>query len=105
RSRAGRYAASISAQRILRIWQIQPRSEAILHEHTGDVMSLAFSLDGSLLASGGRDGRINLWSSQQRVVRRLSAHQGSVWKVAFAKDGAVASTGADGVLRIQHLRA
>ncbi len=42
----------------------QPKEKAALKGRTGDVISVAFSSDGKLLASGSWDKTIELWNVQ-----------------------------------------
>jgi WD40 repeat protein len=55
----------------------------------GPVLSVAFSPDGSLLATGGYDGRLQLWNlaGGSAAPRTLAAHKGPVWLVEFTADG------------------
>lgn len=63
--------------------------------------SLAFSADGSLLASGGDDGVIKVWSVDRASrLATLKQHRGAVLDVAFGPDGRLASAGADGTARV-----
>ncbi|MBI5648251.1 MAG: choice-of-anchor D domain-containing protein [Ignavibacteriae bacterium] len=65
----------------------------MLAGHTGRATAVAFSPDGSLLASGGSDGRVKIWSTASGALLRDLAHGGTVHSLAFARDGAtLAST-------------
>jgi WD40 repeat protein len=69
----------------------------------GVVLSVAFSPDGSRLATGSRDGRLTLWdlASRQRL-SEVTSHEGAlVWTVAFSPDGKrLASGGNDQAIRL-----
>ena len=66
--------------------------------HTSDVYSVAFSPDGTLLASGGIDG-LRLWNptTGQGLVT-LTANKGSVSVVAFSSDGRTLASGESGAV-------
>lgn len=62
--------------------------------HEGEVISLAFSPDGSLLASGDTTGTIKLWRvADGGEVRTIKGHEGQVSFVAFSTDGTLIMTG------------
>jgi WD40 repeat protein/transcriptional regulator with XRE-family HTH domain len=63
--------------------------------------SLAFSPDGSLLASGGRDATVWLMDPQSGRKLQTLKHSSGVFAVAFSPDGRLLASGcADGELRL-----
>lgn len=66
----------------------------ILKGHSGSVMSVAFSPDGEMLASGSRDDAIKLWDVLTRkLLRTLTGHGADVYSIAFSPDGKVLASG------------
>ena len=60
----------------------------LLTGHTGIVTSIAFSPDGSLLASGSLDNTIHLWNVSNFMLHlTITEHTGEVNDVAFSPDG------------------
>src|SRR5262249_6805893 len=84
----------------LKVWDVATRRLIqLLNGHMGDCMVLDFSRDGTLLASGSRDGTAILWSTKQwtRVqtlqnpetesLFKQPGQRGMVEDVAFSPDG------------------
>jgi RNA polymerase sigma factor (sigma-70 family) len=67
---------------------------AVIQAHPGGAYCLAFSPNGKLLATGGRDRTVKLWdTSTGKVTATLEGHAGSVWGLAFSPDGKVLVAG------------
>ena len=69
--------------------------------HDGSIVSVAFSFDGSVIASGSTDGSVRVWKSEDGEHLGTLNHNSPVLSVAFAAgDSLFASGSADGVARL-----
>ena len=93
---AGNVVASGGADRTIRL--VDPASDAPPRNfpvaHTAEVEALAFSPDGTVLASGGNDGRIVLWDVEHsRELAVLGELGNALRDIAFTPDGRTLITG------------
>ncbi|MBW2456424.1 MAG: WD40 repeat domain-containing protein [Deltaproteobacteria bacterium] len=86
----------------MRLWDVETgKSKRVLEGHGGGVRGLAYSPDGTKLASGGTDRTIRLWDVEDGSSRVLGEHPGRVYWMAFHPDGRRLGAGSsDGTARI-----
>jgi WD40 repeat protein len=74
----------------------------LMKGHSRDVLTVAFSSDGSLIASGSEDKTIRIWDAQAgKEIHRLIGHTDYVRSVAFSPDSLwIASASDDTTVRV-----
>jgi WD40 repeat protein len=85
-------AGTLSA---IMLWDLPAaKKRATLSGHVGNVLSVAFSRGGKLLASGSDDITIKLWDvATGKNIATLYEHVGTVFSVAFSPDGRTLASG------------
>lgn len=101
----GSLLASANADGTVRIWDVRRREQVtVLKTDSGNVYGIAFSPNGDLLATPGREfqGEIQLWDVLTwKLLRVLDGLNGTVYSVSFSPDGTLlASAGEDGTIRL-----
>jgi WD40 repeat protein len=91
----GRVLASGSADKTLRVWDLESKQE--IHCCTGHslaITSVAFAPNGTMLASGSLDKTLGLWSRENgKRLGELTGHKSDVLSVAFSPDGLALASG------------
>ncbi|MBW4716148.1 NACHT domain-containing protein [Saccharothrix obliqua] len=82
---------------VARIWRRGVDRELV--NHLSDIVSVAFSRDGRIVATGSLDGHVLLWSVDGVQLGEISVGR-AVWDVAIASDGRIATASSDGVARV-----
>lgn len=83
-------------------WTPTSIQERVYSGHADDVIAVAYSPYGCLLASGSWDGTVNVWDvAKGSKVRTLSEHRDPIKTVAFSPDGRlIASGSADNTIKL-----
>ena len=83
--------ATIGDDAFVSIWDVSTAKEAFVLENPAELLSVAFSADGSQLAVG-LDGRIIVWDLETKEKHIELVQAGEVAKVAYSSDGAWLAT-------------
>jgi hypothetical protein len=87
----------------VKVWDTYTGQELhTLKGHTSVVTSVAFSPDGTRLASGSKDSTVKVWDTYTgQELHTLKGHSNPVTSVAFSPDGArLASSSSDGTVKV-----
>ncbi|MEH1940771.1 MAG: WD40 repeat domain-containing protein [Nostoc sp.] len=69
--------------------------------HTQGVVGIAFSSNGSMIASASDDRTIKLWDLEGQLLRTLKGHTGQIYGVSFSLDGQlIASASGDSTVKL-----
>lgn len=109
----GRYLASGSVDKTIRIWNLQVLEERtqnktvkILEGHTDWIRTLAYSPDGKYLVSGGYDKTIRIWDLETReTIQLIFEQQNIINSLVYSPNGKyLVSGGMDKIIRIYNLK-
>ena len=87
-------AAGLGSGNIVVLDPVTGFHKSVLSEHTSSVISLTFSMDGTLLVSGGGDRTIKLWDIQTGgVVKTFHTSPHQVCSVSISPDAITVASG------------
>jgi hypothetical protein len=95
--------STVSKDPTVRVWDAASGQELLtFNGHRGDVYCVAFSPDGTRLASGGQDETVRVWDAATgQEMLTLKGHRGQVNGVAFSPNGwLLASASHDRTVRV-----
>ena len=98
----GKYYATCSQDRIVRIWNLHlGREIKLIQEHKDEVTNIAFSANGRYLASSSKDKTIKIWSTFDYSLVTTIPTNKIEYCIAFSpNDKELASGGEDSLVKI-----
>src|SRR5919197_2319151 len=88
--------AAGAATNDLTYWKTDAREVKTFRGHTHGVWTVAYSVDGQMLASGGVDRLVRIWDIETgRLLRSLRGHTHDVRAALYTPDGQTLITGSD----------
>ncbi|HVG61562.1 MAG TPA: protein kinase, partial [Hyalangium sp.] len=83
----GRWLATVSDDRTVRLWEARSGGMRLLGSHDDEVWRAAFSPDGRWLATTGKDRTLRLWRVEGGEPQVLQGHSAPIFGVVFSPDG------------------
>ena len=96
-----------AARGLIHFWSLsEGKILATLEGHTDNILAMALSSDGKLLATGGADNNAKVWDVPTRKeIAKLEGHTSHIMALAFNPDGSqLATGGADKELKVWDVR-
>lgn len=89
----GQWLATVEGK-VVKVWAVADGTVRHQYDiHTDSVEEVAFSPDGTLLATAARDKEVRIFQVESEQLARQLGHFGQVRSLAFSPDGATLATG------------
>jgi WD40 repeat protein/transcriptional regulator with XRE-family HTH domain/energy-coupling factor transporter ATP-binding protein EcfA2 len=100
--RCGSRIATASADWTARVWDAETGKVIFTFDHTNEVESVVFSLDGKIIATAGADKTVNLWDAfTGKKIFSLTGHTDTILQIVFSPDGTrLATASRDGSAKV-----
>ncbi|AFZ18597.1 AAA-like domain-containing protein [Allocoleopsis franciscana] len=86
---------SASADNTVKIWQLDGTLLSTLRGHSSEVLEIAVSDSGNVIASASADGTINLWKPDGTLLKILKGHQSGIRGLTFIPNTQIAVSVSD----------
>jgi hypothetical protein len=98
--------AAAGAFSVVEIWDAENGAPLRVFEHSAAVGAVAFSPDGTILASGDAQGIVRVWNiTESTVIQQLPPQSGAIRSLSFSPDGRLIASGStDGTTQVWDLR-
>ncbi|MEG3840129.1 CHAT domain-containing protein, partial [Microcoleus sp. herbarium14] len=83
----GKTIATASADKTVKLWNLNGRETQTLTGHHALVNSVAFSPDGQTIATASEDKTAKIWSLKGKEIKSLIGHKAAVNSINFSPDG------------------
>jgi WD40 repeat protein len=87
--------ASTSADKTIKLWNLNGKLLTTLKGHQESVTSVAFNPKDNIIVSGSLDRTAKLWSINGTLKKTLKGHQEVVTSVDFSRDGEIIASGSN----------
>jgi WD40 repeat protein len=89
-----------------RVWDARTGQPlVVLRGHAGELTCVAFSADGSRIATASQDRTARIWDARTgKLLHVLAGHTFDVWGVCFSPDGSRLATAGGGTARVWDVR-
>jgi WD40 repeat protein len=100
----GQTIATVSNDRLVKLWSRDGRLLKNLIGHTDRVLAVDFSSDNQRIATASADKTIKLWNRDGTLLQTLTGHQNWVTDVRFSSDSrSLISSSRDGTIKLWQL--
>ncbi|MBN4051941.1 WD40 repeat domain-containing protein [Cytophagaceae bacterium AH-315-L13] len=91
----GKYIATASYDKIIRIWSVEGEELQQISGHTDFINSIEFSPDSKFILSVSSDSTIRLWSLEGEEVLKIKAHAAGIYNAKFISNSSIISLSYD----------
>ena len=91
---------AVATNNRVNLWDVATGKHIATVEDQTGALSVAFSSDGTKLASGSADNTVKLWEIATKNISIFKGHKQQIRSVAFSPDGAILASGSEDVVEL-----